>query len=305
MTTTTSVTETADTRETPSAEEVWVILLDLQQFFGLDWPEVIGVRHFGVLQIQLPDNQRAQVDRWASALGLPTCTVRTGLVFSHGTKGRWVQYKGSNVYGHSEQLPGWSIDLDCHVYLDVDASEHWRGSVAEPSTEEPDAELRHADGEVYDASVEDAHRCGKCGGGVFWWTAVGTPSRWRHTDQADSYRVDAHRPEVEHGYTHREGLGFLADDPGCQDCCDAARDAYAASVAEKVGGPFPGEEPRTERIEIGADGCGCPMTAEFKVAADGTVSPAWIDGSERTEHGEFCWDVTNPLAPKPTGGNPS
>ncbi len=69
-----------------------------------------------------------------------------------------------------------------------------RTPIAEPSTEEPERTLtaveRDAEPVPYDASVEDRH---------------------------------------EHGFTFREGLGYLADDPFCDGCCELATAKWKSS----------------------------------------------------------------------------
>lgn len=215
----TSVTESTDTREAqrPDAtpDEVWAFVLDLWRFFGLDRPEVIGVREYGILQIVLPDNERGQVDRWAAALGLPAAGVRTDRLFpTH--RGPATSYGPAcpAIYGTHEQLPGWAIDLSCHMLLGVDASEHWSGPV-NAATEEPERTLTSVEREILARATEG---------------------------------------------------GAVLHDASCED------------------------EPTIERIEIGADGCGCPISANHRVAGDGTVDPSWIDGSERTDHRAKCWN---------------
>jgi hypothetical protein len=41
----------------------------------------------------------------------------------------------------------------------------------------------------------------------------------------------------------------------------------------------------TERVEVGADGCGCPVTGEI------TASGADVEGTDRTEHRAGCWNA--------------
>ena len=48
----------------------------------------------------------------------------------------------------------------------------------------------------------------------------------------------------------------------------------------------------TDRVEIGADGCGCPVTVEVTVV-DGELRSE-VEGTERTEHWRDCW-----LRPRP------
>jgi hypothetical protein len=40
-----------------------------------------------------------------------------------------------------------------------------------------------------------------------------------------------------------------------------------------------------ERVEVGADGCGCPVTGEI------TASGADVEGTDRTEHRLGCWNT--------------
>jgi hypothetical protein len=40
-----------------------------------------------------------------------------------------------------------------------------------------------------------------------------------------------------------------------------------------------------ERVEVGADGCGCPITGEI------TASGADVEGTDRTEHRPGCWNT--------------
>jgi hypothetical protein len=54
---------------------------------------------------------------------------------------------------------------------------------------------------------------------------------------------------------------------------DGILDLDKEVVAELVG----------DRVEIGADGCGCPITEQV------TVSGASVEGTERTEHRSSCW----------------
>lgn len=62
----------------------------------------------------------------------------------------------------------------------------------------------------------------------------------------------------------------------------AARQAYVREAAPEDGAlTTPGE-----RVELGADGCGCPVTGEIR--ANGSD----IEGTERVEHRSGCWART-------------
>lgn len=75
------------------------------------------------------------------------------------------------------------------------------------------------------------------------------------------------------------------------DWCEQAwADEHAADAADRAKldaafGPASAALPPPERIEIGADGCGCPLTAV--VRANGGE----IEGTERTEHRAGCWNT--------------
>lgn len=88
----------------------------------------------------------------------------------------------------------------------------------------------------------------------------------------------------EYAHHHASGiwLGFrvsvtcletLPADPAPVDAAtSAAIDALVATV-------------NTERVEVGADGCGCPITEEIR--ANGSS----VEGTERVEHRARCWNA--------------
>ena len=67
---------------------------------------------------------------------------------------------------------------------------------------------------------------------------------------------------------------------------------------ETVQNPPPEGEPENitrERVEVGADGCGCPITGEM-IAVDGELRGD-VEGTERVEHRPGCWAAAAANAP--------
>ncbi len=85
------------------------------------------------------------------------------------------------------------------------------------------------------------------------------------------------------GIDNRGGRAVLSGPDGEIGSMDAA--AFLRVIAAEFGVVIVAA---AERTEIGADGCGCPITAE--VDAGGYE----VDGTDRTEHREGCWDLTPP-----------
>lgn len=212
----TSVTESTDARETAEGrsatwENVQWLIND-----GLPLPAAVRIATDGYLSIDFDRLDEGQV--WADAMGLDLvgATVRGAtsdptkvLTYFNGDfRGRqvalWVHEPASvlaaepdpHANDHARCTPETCEEVQAQWLLSVkNAHDEGNHNACDPDDcEFGMAGLKGAT-EVYDATVEDRHA---------------------------------------HGFTEREGLGFLADDPDCDDCCALATAALQAKAAEAV-----------------------------------------------------------------------
>jgi len=87
--------------------------------------------------------------------------------------------------------------------------------------------------------------------------------------------------------------------PATRPCCGSRYDeAHSDACREFVGrdehsGQL-ADGLTTERVEVGADGCGCPVTCDVTVV-DGLLHTD-IPGTDRTEHRDGCWNAPDAVA---------
>ncbi len=110
------------------------------------------------------------------------------------------------------------------------------------------------------------------------WTVDGDPPRNSRTI----------RVTMSLGIDNRSGRAVLSGPDGEIGSMDSA--AFLDVIAAEFGVVI---VPAAERVEVGAAGCGCPITAE--VDAGGYE----VDGTERAEHRTACWET--PLVNGPLG----
>jgi hypothetical protein len=156
--------------------EAWTLIMDLWRTAGLPTPLTVSVDYqFPALpriRIELPDDERGQVEAWAAALG--TAPGRLVLENSMEKLTRYVAGESLGyVPGGSHLLPDWHVEIICWFRTRRDAvAKHWSGSLWVPT---------HGD-----AGVE------RIGGRVRQLCICGIPSGWHETDEAAAAQLAGH-----------------------------------------------------------------------------------------------------------------
>lgn len=100
----------------PTPLQVWGIVLDLIATQGLPAPVKVEVREYHVAEIQLPRNERGQVDAWLNALGI-TAAAKVGKP----------DYSYTTYAAESDGdclLPKWRVEVSCGIDTAKSASVH-------------------------------------------------------------------------------------------------------------------------------------------------------------------------------------
>lgn len=98
------------------------------------------------------------------------------------------------------------------------------------------------------------------------------------------------RAEVAELRATRPGMGYQRE----QDAGEPGQRRTPHFESGRNPGVAVADEPETgERVEVGADGCGCPVTEEIR------PNDSSIDGTERVEHRAGCWNATQPVSEAP------
>lgn len=148
----------SNTNGTPTritAAQVWRVLEPV--IFDESAPPLnVRLHSAGIsVDVELGHNDRRAADKVIEYLGLPPAYLHLGFTWSEGEPDELKMYGHYYKSPGSPLLPGWRVQVYCHIYTQADASEHWDGLIL-PECDHQAGCPRH--GDVRDCDPMPAER---------------------------------------------------------------------------------------------------------------------------------------------------